>query len=88
MSDFPRFSISVRASGRVSSIASNLSLYEDRGALVDAIKKKRERKRAHRERTVADLISEACTECSKKDKQKVCQATVGYKGSWKNSVTP
>ena len=69
-----RFSLSVRASRKVSS---PLSLYEDEAALMDVIRRKRERKKAQmsqREKTVGDIIREVSTVCSKQEKQKVSPA--------------
>ena len=66
-----RFTVSVRASGRVSS---SLTPYQEPEALVDAIRRKRESKKAvirSREKTVADLIKEVSSECTKQQRLKV-----------------
>ena len=66
-----RFSVSVRVMGKVSS---HLTVPEGPG-LADRIKRKRERKKEYLhkgDKTVAELISEVSTQCSKQEKQKVC----------------
>lgn len=55
-------------------MSSSLTQHQEPEALVDAIRRKRERKKAairSREKTVADVIREVSSECTKPQKQKV-----------------